>query len=340
MTGGCRAARPVYGIDSGGSTTSIRVWSGENWTAPSVNPSSVGLSASVSSIRAVFRRIRQHADRWGGRAAVWLASASLDPAAPAREVSRLAGAARSAGLRGDLIISNDITPLVLDAPAGEGHVVTVCGTGSGFVATDGNSPPCRIGGCEYLASDEGSAFDLGLRGLRAAARALDGRGAGTALTALIAQHAGAEVPALARELARTSSPKTAVAALAPVVLRAWLEGDLVAARVVADAIEELALGVSAAREAAGLRAGWRLSATGGVVTGSPEFFQCFATAVAPAGAGSVRLITDPAQAVLAALTRLTAGGAVELTDRRVGGDVWHIDLTADEAPRELQPSSG
>ncbi len=332
------AGRPVYGIDSGGSTTSIRAWSGEHWTAPSVNPSSVGRSASASSIRAVFNRIRQHADGRSGRPAIWLASASLGPAAPAREVARLAAAARSAGLRGELVISNDITPLVLDAPAGAGHVVAVCGTGSGFAATDGSSPPRRAGGCEYLASDEGSAFDLGLRGLRAAVRALDGRAAGTMLTALIAQQAGTEVPALARELARRSFPKAAVAALAPVVVRAWLEGDRVAAGVVADAIGELTLGVSAARKAAGLSPGWRLSATGGVVTGSPEFFRCFASAAARLGAGSVRLITDPATAVLAAAAQLTAGGPVKLTDSRVGGEVWHIDLTAGKEPRELQPA--
>ena len=329
-------SRPLYGIDSGGSTTSIRAWSGEHWTAPSVNPSSVGKSASASSIRAVFERIRRHAQGLGLPPAVWLASASLDPAAPAREVTRLAAAARSAGLRGDLVISNDITPLVLDAPAGAGHVVAVCGTGSGFAGTDGSSPPCRIGGCEYLASDEGSAFDLGLRGLRAAVRALDGRGAGTALTVLFASHAGTGVPALARELAQTSFPKAAVAALAPLVVRAWQEGDGVAAGVVADAIRELTLGVSAARETAGLPPGWRLSATGGVMTGSPEFFRCFAVAAARLGAGTVRLLVDPATAILAAVTQFTADGPLTLTDSRVGDGVWHIDLTADKESRELQ----
>ena len=333
MTG---VSPPLYGIDSGGSTTSVRAWSGEHWTAPSVNPSSVGKAASASSIHAVLDRIQQHAQGRRLRPAVWLASASLDPAAPAGEVARLAGAARSAGLRGDLVISNDITPLVLDAPAGAGHVVAVCGTGSGFAATDGSSPPCRIGGCEYLASDEGSAFDLGLRGLRAAVRALDGRGSGTALTALFAEQTGTGVPALARELAQTSFPKAAVAALAPVVVRAWRDGDEVAADVIAGAIHELTLGVSAARKTAGLPPGWRLSVTGGVMTGSPEFFRLFADAAARLGAGTVRLLVDPATAILAALTQFTADGPLALTDRRVGDGIWHIDLSADEESRELQ----
>ncbi len=192
----------------------------------------------------------------------------------------------------------------------------------------------RVGSCEYLASDEGSAFDLGLRGLRAAVRALDGRAAATALTALLAEEASADVPALARTLAQTPFPKPAVAALAPVVVRAWLEDDHVAALLVADAIEELILGVRAAREAAALSPGWRLSVTGGVVTGSPEFFREFAAAAARLGAESVRLVTDPAMSVLAALTQFTSPSAVELTDDRVSADVWHLDLAVTKESSE------
>lgn len=326
--------RPRYGIDSGGSTTSIRTSNGEHWEAPSVNPSSVSKFASARSVRAIFERICRHAGSRGDWPAVWMASASLDPASPGREVARLAAAARSAGLRGELVISNDITPLVLDAPAGQGHVVAVCGTGSGFAATDGRSPVCHVGGCEYLASDEGSAFDLGMRGLRAAVRALDGRAAATTLTALLVKEASVDVPALARALAQTPFPKPAVAALAPVVVRAWLEADRVAAGVVAEAIDELILGVRAARDAAALSCGWRLSVTGGVVTGSPEFFREFAAAAVRLGAESVRLVTDPAMSVLAALTQFTSPGTVEFTDHRVSTDIWHIDLAATKESSE------
>ncbi len=242
----------------------------------------------------------------------------------------LVALARSAGLRGDLVISNDVTPLVLDVPAGTGHVVAVCGTGSAFVASDGMSPLCRVGGCEYLGSDEGSAFDLGLRGLRASVRGLDGRAERTALADLLASETGAPAIELARTLARAPFPKSAVAALAPLVLHAWRQGDAVAARLVTDAIGELALGVRAARDAAALRPGWRLSATGGVLAGSPEFLGELAAAATRLGAASVRLITDPAMAVLATLTRLCraqdSADVVRLLDRRIGRDVRHVDL--------------
>ncbi|MYW04695.1 hypothetical protein GT354_41790, partial [Streptomyces sp. SID3343] len=74
-----------------------------------------------------------------------------------------------------------------------------------------DGPPVVIGGCEYLGSDEGSAYALGLAGLRAAVRGLDGRGPATAL------FAAAGPRELARRLAGEPFPKAAVAELAPQV---------------------------------------------------------------------------------------------------------------------------
>jgi N-acetylglucosamine kinase-like BadF-type ATPase len=318
--------RPLYGIDAGGSRTAVRTLAGERWDAPSVIPSSVGQEASDRRLAGLFGRIRAHASRTAARPAIWLASASIDPAAAEQELRRITAAARAAGLRAELLVSNDVTPLILDAPAGSGHVVTVCGTGSAFVATDGRSPPVRVGGCEYLGSDEGSAFDLGLYGLRAAVRGLDGRGRPTALSELLAAAAGAPVPELARELAAAPFPKAAVAALAPVVLRAWLDGDAAAASLVDDAIGELATGIRAARDAAAVAAGWRLSVVGGLVTGCPEFFSRLAAATASLGADPVRLISDPAVSVLAALAQLAAADPIRLSDPRIDRDTWHLDL--------------
>ncbi|HEV2450427.1 MAG TPA: BadF/BadG/BcrA/BcrD ATPase family protein [Streptosporangiaceae bacterium] len=345
--GGSRADRPLYGIDAGGSRTAVRTWDGERWEVPSVNPSSVGQDASDRVLAGLFGRIRAHASRpapepgpvpggTSARPAIWLASASFDPATAEQETRRITAVARIAGLHAELMVSNDVTPLVLDAPIGSGHVVVVCGTGSAFLATDGRSAPVRAGGCEYLGSDEGSAFDLGLRGLRAAVRGLDGRGPPTALTGLLAAAAGAPVPELARRLAGQPFPKAAVAALAPLVLRAWLDEDAVAGGLVDDAIGELAAGIRAARDGAAIAGGWQLSVVGGVATGCPEFFDRLAAAASRLGADPVRLISDPAESVLAALGALAgqgriaqgpiAQGPIALSDPRVDRDTWLLDL--------------
>src|SRR5215831_5523034 len=335
------AGRLLYGIDAGGSGTSVRAWNGARWSLPSVNPSSVGQDSSVRSLADLFGRIRAHADQTGGRAgqggesaggtsgrpAIWLASASIDPTTAAAELRGCAAAARAAGLRAKLVVSNDVTPLILDAPPDVGHVVVACGTGTAFLATNGRAAPVRVGGCEYLGSDEGSAFDLGLRGLRTAVRGLDGRGQRTALSELLAAQAGVPVPELARRLARMPFPKAAVAALAPVVLRAWLDGDKPAADVVDAVIGELVAGARAARDAATVAPGWCLSVAGGVVTGCPEFFRRLAAAAAGLGADSVMLISEPTAVLLTALARLAMTDPMRLSDPRIDGDVWYLDLT-------------
>jgi N-acetylglucosamine kinase-like BadF-type ATPase len=325
------AGRSLYCVDAGGSGTSVRAWTGELWSLPSVNPSSVGRDSSDQGLAGLFARIRAHACRDAGRAgsgrpAIWLALASLDPARPAAELDRCTAAARAAGLCADLVVSNDVSPLVLGAPPGTGHVVVVCGTGSAFLGTNGRSAPARVGGCEYLGSDEGSAFDLGLRGLRAAVCGLDGRGRPTVLAELLAADAGVPVPELARELARLPFPKAAVAALAPVVLRAWLDGDPAAAAVVDAAIGELVTGIRAARDAAAAAPGWHLSAAGGVVTGCPEFFRALAAAVTGLGACQVTLISDPTAVLHSALARFAATDPPRLSDPRIGHEAWHLDL--------------
>ena len=327
------AGRPLYGIDAGGSGTCVRAWNGELWSLSSVNPSSVGQDSSGRSLTDLFGRIRAHAGQAGesagrtcARPAIWLASASVDAATAVAELRSCAAAARTVGLRAELVVSNDVTPLILDTPPDVGHVVVVCGTGTAFLATNGRAAPVRIGGCEYLGSDEGSAFDLGLRGLRAAVRGLDGRGQRTALSDLLAAEADEPVPELARRLARTPFPKTAVAALAPIALRAWLSADAAAAGVVNAVIGELVAGIRAARDAAALAPGWHLSVAGGVVTGCPEFFRKLEAAAAGLGTGPVMLVKEPTAVLLAALAPFAETDPMKLSDPRIDDDAWYLDL--------------
>jgi N-acetylglucosamine kinase-like BadF-type ATPase len=333
--------RPLYSIDAGGSGTSVCAWNGDRWTMPPLNPSSVGQDASDRHLSELFTRLRSHAGRVpdpdpcpdSARPAAWLASAAINDATAERELGRYAAAAHAAGLRADLVVSNDLTPLLLNASAEAGQVIAVCGTGSGFLATDGKSAPVQVGGCEYLGSDEGSAFDLGLRGLRAAVRGLDGRGPGTALCDLLTARAGVPVAELARGLARLPFPKSRVATLAPIVLQAWRARDPVAAGVVDEAIGELLLGVRAAAAAAALSPGWRLSVTGGVLTGCPEFFALLAERAASLGADPVELICDPAAAVLDALTQVARTDPLCLSDPRINRRVWRVDPSTPDTKR-------
>jgi N-acetylglucosamine kinase-like BadF-type ATPase len=205
-------------------------------------------------------------------------------------------------LSADVLLCNDVDALLLANNRPDGCAVAVSGTGSGFAASDGERVPVRIGGLEYLAGDEGGAFDLGLSGLRAAARAVDGRGTPTVLAEMLARESGRPFAELARDLAALAFPKRPVAMLAPVVTAAWRAGDAVAADLVRAAVHELVAGVRAARDRAGLRDGWTAIAMGGVFTGCGELFTLFARAVSERlGAQEVRLLGYPAVDLIRAL---------------------------------------
>ncbi|MFG2041324.1 BadF/BadG/BcrA/BcrD ATPase family protein [Dactylosporangium sp. NPDC048998] len=288
-----------FAVDAGGSGTRVRCAAadGATWTAcyPTVNPASSGAGADAT-LAALCADLR---DRLTGRWAGWFAGATVDADTVDAQAERLRRAGAPAA---DLVLSNDLVPMVWGVPALAGTgVAVVCGTGSGHFGARADGATARAGGCEYLGSDEGSAFDLGLRGLRAAVRAGDGRGPATKLTALLAAHAGRQVTDLARGLALGASPKRPLAALAPLVCSAWLDGDAVAARLVAEAVEELALGVRAVAGRLELPAPYGVAVLGGLLTGRPQLRELLQARLTASGAGVVVHVPDPVSAVLAAL---------------------------------------
>jgi N-acetylglucosamine kinase-like BadF-type ATPase len=247
----------------------------------------------------------------------------VDAGTPDPELDRLAASATAAGLTGTLVISRDIVPLLAAHPLCGRGVAVVCGTGSGFLAGDGQRPPVSVGGCEYLGSDEGSAFDIGLAGLRAAVRGADGRGPDTLLTTELPT--GGTVAELARTLAAQPFPKAAVAALAPVVCRCWLEGDAVADDIIDEALDELVAGVRTARDRANLTGGaWSAVLSGGVLRGCPEFADALADRITTELGASPRptVVDDPAGMVLAAATTHRGG----IPDSLAGVWAWSRPL--------------
>ncbi|WP_165990268.1 TIM barrel protein, partial [Streptomyces sp. YIM 98790] len=260
--------------------------------------------------------------------------------------ARVAGLAREAGLGGQLAVSNDTVPWLLAPPLAGRGVVAVCGTGSGFLARSERGVPVRVGGCEYLGSDEGSAFDLGLAGLRAAVRAVDGRAGPTALADRLAARSGLPAPELARQLAGRAFPKAAVAALAPVVCAAWLDGDATAAALVRAALDELVRGAATARDRAGLTGGWSAAVGGGVLRGCPRLSEAFARRLrTELGAGEVVFVGDPAGTVLDGLATCLDGGRLRLAAWQEESGIRRTDLSPAPAatrprPRKRRPGPG
>jgi N-acetylglucosamine kinase-like BadF-type ATPase len=108
----------------------------------------------------------------------------------------------------------------------------------------------RVGGWGQLLGDEGSGYDIALQGLRAVARAADGRATDTALTAALLAAAQRREP---DDLIAWSAvaTKAQIAALAPHVLTCAAQGDAAAVSIRAGAVHALVhMALTAARRTA------------------------------------------------------------------------------------------
>lgn len=168
----------------------------------------------------------------------------------------LKSALGEAGIGCPLLLTNDLVPLLLGAAEEQPLVAVVAGTGTGFGARSAVGSWARASGCEYLLSDEGGGFDIGMSGLRAAIRAVDGRGAPTALVGLARKWCGAESDNIVDRLCEkvyVPGFKPVVASFARCVLEAAAH-DEVANVIIAAAACELAAGVRAVARSAGCSA--------------------------------------------------------------------------------------
>ncbi|MBN1919094.1 MAG: hypothetical protein JW889_14405 [Verrucomicrobia bacterium] len=120
-------------------------------------------------------------------------------------------------------------------------VAVIAGTGSIVVGRDGAGRLHKVGGSGHLLDDDGSAWDLGISGLRAVIEAADGRGPQTALTRPLLDAAGLRgVDEIIPWLYALDEPKPTVARLAPVVIEAAGAGDGAAKIIVEYGASELA----------------------------------------------------------------------------------------------------
>ena len=128
-----------------------------------------------------------------------------------------------------VIYANDATIACIGAHSGRDGGIVIVGTGSaGFAMVRGRE--VKVGGYGFPISDEGSGADLGLRALRQALRAHDGRIAATRLTAEILERFDDDPFSVVAWMDRATA--TDYATLAPMVMRHANSGDKIARRVV------------------------------------------------------------------------------------------------------------
>lgn len=288
-----------FGIDAGGTHTNVLVGGNppERTTWSSVNPASQGTDEVGCRETALFAHLGRRSKEL---TAGWVASSTVSTVPRPEELAHVRHLLAGHGIDCPVWASNDKVALLFgEQLAGEGCVAVV-GTGTGYVARSWAGKMAEVGGVEYLASDEGSAFDLGLQALRRCAAAADGSGPRTLLRELVARRLPGDLPARLRELARQPYPKGVVAAFADLATTAWLAGDDVARRVIEDALTSIVRAVSAVYEQAALEPGARTLLVGGVILGCPPFADTLATRLKRKVGTEVVVCSDPVREVMAA----------------------------------------
>ena len=142
------------------------------------------------------------------------------------------------GIREDRILTHDAHIALIGGTEKQEGVIVISGTGAIVYGIDADGREARASGWGYLLGDEGSGYDIAMRGLRAVARAADGRSHPTELTNRILNRLELNEPnALIRWVHAAS--RDAIARLAEIVFDTARTADRVAERIVDDAADEL-----------------------------------------------------------------------------------------------------
>ncbi|MGH2698683.1 MAG: N-acetylglucosamine kinase [Actinomycetota bacterium] len=235
--------KPLWlGVDAGGTKThAVIIGADDDIEAEAVagpgNPLAVGDDVALTSMRtAVIGALR---GREPGAAHFGVAGAGRpsDYGRVQRLVARL-------GLHCPVTVSDDARIAFL-ANADPPGAILVAGTGAMAVAYDAAGESRRAGGHGYLLGDEGSGYWIGVRAVRAALRAVDGRGPATALVDLVLRFFRVEsLDDVVSGTYSASVDRSTLAALAPEVVS--LDDDV--ARAIANqAVDELMTALIAVR---------------------------------------------------------------------------------------------
>jgi N-acetylglucosamine kinase-like BadF-type ATPase len=214
------------------------------------------------------------------------------------------------GFRERVVVTNDARiAFVAGSPSRVG-LALVCGTGSIAWGRNASGDVARAGGWGWHLGDEGSGFWIGVRAVREALRAEDGRGPATRLQeSLIAHFEIARPEQILRAVYDGEFPRHRVAAFAVRVEEAALAGDEAARSILAAAANELVLAAASVRERLHLASdSYDVVLSGGTFQAVPTLEDAVAGRLAAAPARIVRLREEPATgAVRLAVEALSSG---------------------------------
>lgn len=200
---------------------------------------------------------------------------------------------RRMGFRQRVLVTNDARiAFVAGSPSRVG-LALICGTGSIAWGQNAGGEIARAGGWGWHVGDEGSGFWIGVRAVRAALRASDGRGPSTALIGPLLEHFEIiGVEDFVRVMYGGDFPRHRIALFAPRVAEAAAQGDLSAREILEAAAAELAGAAGSVIRRLGLpERPYDVVLSGGTFAAVPSLAEAVTSLLQAPGA-SVRLLED------------------------------------------------
>ncbi|HOL55518.1 MAG TPA: BadF/BadG/BcrA/BcrD ATPase family protein [bacterium] len=236
--------RYMLAIDGGGTKTEVAVatetgeiisrsYSGpSNWTT---TPRKIAQENMIEGIESALKQVP----------GIKIDLITAGVAGAARKEWELKEFLESLNIAKEVMVTTDAHIALVGALLGMEGIIVIAGTGSiSYGRRDDRER--RTGGWGYLLGDEGSAYDVGRRGMMAALKAYDGRGEKTLLLDMFYEYLGqGDVEALIRII--YERPKDIISGFARYVVRSGEMGDMVALDILNTASYELSLlGISTA----------------------------------------------------------------------------------------------
>lgn len=289
--------RPSFvGVDGGGTKTDIAVVDANGEVlarrqGSTSNKSVIGQDAAAEVLQSLISETCREANVEVPITAGWIGLAGSD-----RQEDRDSFHASLDPWFQHVNITNDAELVLSGTPNGVG-IALIGGTGSIAVARNERGELRRSGGWGHVFGDEGSAYALGVEGLRAVAAASDGRGPASVLTERLTDYwHAATTQQLITIVYSAEVTKSDIAASAPVIVEAASAGDPVAVRLLDEAADELAKLVISLASAMSFRETPPVAITGGLLLGSKELRDRLSTRLASAPVQhDVMLVTDLAR---------------------------------------------
>jgi N-acetylglucosamine kinase-like BadF-type ATPase len=231
----------IIGIDGGGTKTTgiLTTETGQHLAQAQSGPANYHVVGEVKTKEVLESVIRDLYEKAGissrGSVRFCLGMAGLGRASDRKVIGQICD---ELGIRENRILTHDAHIALVGGTGKQEGVIVISGTGAIVYGINVDGKEARASGWGYLLGDEGSGYDIAIKGLRAVARAADGRDRPTGLTDLLLNELELDEPNKLIRWVHAASRDT-IAQLSEIVFDAAQAADTVAENIVDEAANEL-----------------------------------------------------------------------------------------------------